>query len=344
MVNLHFGFPSWRQTQNRFATAQEMCAVHVGHACIAARIGLPSRQVGGSSGVGSVSGIRKQIFAGALCALMVALTANAAGKSTTASSGPGLKSAAALITDANNGEVLYEHDSGRVAPIASITKLMTALVVLDGQQPLDEKIEITSDDRWNGKGAFSRLPVGAKISRGDLLKLALMASENRAAKTLARSYPGGTAAFVRTMNVKAKALGMTRTRFDDPSGLSSNNVSNARDLAKLVTAASRDTRIREFSTLESHEVRAGRSVLTYRNTNLLIGKPDWDIKVQKTGFTNDAGECLVMQAMIGERPVNMVLLNSFGKLTRTADARRVRKWMEAQAGPRVAGVAEVAKK
>jgi D-alanyl-D-alanine endopeptidase (penicillin-binding protein 7) len=280
----------------------------------------------------------KQIFASALCALMFALTAQAAGTTTTTSAGPGIKSAAALITDASNGEVLYERDAGRVAPIASITKLMTALVVLDGQQPLDEKIEITNDDRWKGKGAFSRLPVGAKITRGDLLKLALMASENRAAKTLARNYPGGTAAFVRTMNLKARALGMTKTRFDDPSGLSSNNVSNARDLAKLVTAASRDTRIREFSTLESHEVRAGRSVLAYRNTNLLIGKSDWNILVQKTGFTNDAGECLVMQAMIGERPVNMVLLNSFGKLTRTADARRVRRWMEARSEPTIAAV------
>lgn len=257
----------------------------------------------------------------------------------TSAAGPQLKSAAALVTDASNGEVLFERDAGRVVPIASITKLMTALVVLDGQQPLDEKVEITTADRWSGKGAFSRLPVGAKISRADLLKLALMASENRAAKTLARNYPGGTPAFVRTMNAKAKALGMTRTRFDDPSGLSSNNVSNARDLAKLITAASRDTRIREFSTLESHEVRAGRSVLTYRNTNLLVGKPDWDILVQKTGFTNDAGECLVMQAMIGDRAVNMVLMNSFGKLTRTADARRVRKWMEAQREPTVAAAA-----
>jgi len=269
-----------------------------------------------------------------MSALIFGLTANAAG--TASSPGPGLKSAAALITDASNGEVLFERDAGRVVPIASITKLMTALVVLDGQQPLDEKVEITTADRWSGKGAFSRLPVGAKITRGDLLKLALMASENRAAKTLARNYPGGTPAFVRTMNAKAKALGMSRTKFDDPSGLSSNNVSNARDLAKLVTAASRDTRIREFSTLESHAVRAGRSVLTYRNTNLLVGKPDWDILVQKTGFTNDAGECLVMQAMIGDRAVNMVLMNSFGKLTRTADARRVRKWMEAQGEPTVA--------
>jgi D-alanyl-D-alanine endopeptidase (penicillin-binding protein 7) len=221
---------------------------------------------------------------------------------------------------------------------------MTALVVLDGQQPLDEKIEITADDRWLGKGAHSRLPVGAKLTRGDLLKLALMASENRAAHVLARNYPGGRAAFVRTMNAKAKALGMTRTRFADASGLSSLNVSNARDLSKLVNAASRDSRIRDFSTLRAHEVRVGRSMLGYRNTNLLVGKPDWDIHVQKTGFTNDAGECLVMQAMIGDRAVNMVLLNSFGKLTRTADARRVRRWMEAQVDSKVAGVAEMAKK
>jgi D-alanyl-D-alanine endopeptidase (penicillin-binding protein 7) len=284
-----------------------------------------------------------KLMAGAVFALLLGFT-GAAGAAGGTPAGPGLKSAAALVTDANNGEVLFERDAGRVAPIASITKLMTALVVLDGQQPLDEKVEITNADRWSGKGAFSRLPVGARLTRGDLLKLALMASENRAAKTLARNYPGGTPAFVRTMNAKAKALGMTRTRFDDPSGLSSNNVSNARDLARLLTAASRDTRIREFSTLQTHEVRAGRSVLTYRNTNLLVGKPDWDILVQKTGFTNDAGECLVMQAMIGERPVNMVFLNSFGKLTRTADARRVRKWMEARGGSQVAGVAEVAKK
>ena len=284
------------------------------------------------------------IFASALLVCMVGLglRANAADKAST--KGPEVRSAAVLVADAANGEVVFERDAGRVAPIASITKLMTALVVLDGQQPLDEKIEITSDDRWNGKGAHSRLPVGARLTRGDLLRLALMASENRAALVLARNYPGGKAAFVRTMNTKAKALGMTRTRFDDPSGLSSLNVSNARDLAKLLNVTSRDTRIREFSTLQSHEVRAGRSMLGYRNTNLLVGKPDWDILVQKTGFTNDAGECLVMQAMIGERPVNLVLLNSFGKLTRTADARRIRKWMEAQQTQTVAGGAELAKK
>jgi serine-type D-Ala-D-Ala endopeptidase (penicillin-binding protein 7) len=258
-------------------------------------------------------------------AFLLALSA-----ATSAAPKPDLRSAAALIVDGENGEVLFERDAAHVAPIASITKLMTALVVLDGQQPLDEKIEITKADVWKGKGAFSRLPVGAKLTRAELLKLALTASENRAARVLGRNYPGGMNAFVKTMNVKAKALGMSRTRFDDPSGLSNNNVSNARDLVKLVNAASRDSRIREFSTLHTIEVRAGKSMLTYRNTNLLVGKSDWDISVQKTGYTNDAGECLVMEAVIGERPVVMVLLNSFGKLTRTADARRVRKWMEAQ--------------
>jgi len=258
--------------------------------------------------------------------------------------GPGLKSQFALIVDANDGEVLYERDAGRVVPIASITKLMTALVVLDGKQPLDEVIKITEADRWKGKGAHSRIPVGAKITRGDLLILALMASENRAARTLGRNYPGGLPAFVRAMNAKAKALGMTRTKFDDPSGLSSKNVSTARDLAKLVSAASSDPLIRKYSTLQSHQVKVGKGLLEYRNTNLLIGKSDWDIVVQKTGFTNDAGECLVMRAMIDDRPVDMVLLNSFGTLTRTADARRVRKWMAAESQPISAATGELAKK
>jgi len=282
----------------------------------------------------------KSVVARALLALFFAigLSANAAEKKP--APGPELRSANALIVDANSGDVIYERDAGRPVPIASITKLMTALVVLDGQQPLDEVIVITADDKWKGKGAFSRLPVGAKLTRGDLLKLALMASENRAARTLGRNYPGGMKAFVRTMNQKAKALGMTRTKFDDPSGLSSLNVSSPRDLSKLLNAVSRDTRIREFSTLESHEVRIGKNSLVYRNTNLLVGKQDWKILVQKTGYTNDAGECLVMQAMIGERPVNMVFLNSFGKLTRTADARRVRKWLEARETPKVAQTGE----
>jgi D-alanyl-D-alanine endopeptidase (penicillin-binding protein 7) len=250
--------------------------------------------------------------------------------------GPGLKSASALVVDAKTGDVVYQQDATAVAPIASISKLMTALVVMDGQQPLDEVIQLAPADKWTGKGAFSRLPIGAKYTRADLLKLALMASENRASHALARNYPGGAAMFVKTMNLKAKALGMTQTRFEDPSGLSNNNVSSARDLVKLLNAATREPLIRQYSTLVSHGVRAGKYQLTYRNTNLLVGRSDWDILVQKTGFTNDAGECLAMQTTIGERTVNMVFLNSFGKLTRTADARRVRKWMEAQVPPKLA--------
>jgi len=269
--------------------------------------------------------------------LGVALSANAAAPKPKTESGPGVRSASALVVDATSGDVIFEHDAATVTPIASVTKLMTALVVLDGLQPLDEVIKITADDRWKGKGAFSHLPNGAKLTRGDLLRLALMASENLAARTLARNYPGGIPAFVKTMNVKAKALGMTRTHFDDPSGLSSANVSTARDLVKLVNAASRQSVIRDYSTLRTHEVVAGRSRLMFRNTNLLIGKDDWDIHVQKTGFTNDAGQCLVMETVIDERTVVMVFLNSFGKLTRTADARRIRKWMESKGEPSVVG-------
>jgi D-alanyl-D-alanine endopeptidase (penicillin-binding protein 7) len=285
-------------------------------------------------------------FASALFALMFGCAAHAAGtKAVSKVAGPEVRSAAVLVVDGNNSEVIFERKPTQVAPIASITKLMTALVVVDGQQPLDEVIKITAADVWKGKGAFSRLAVGTKLTRKDLLILALMASENRAAQTLARNYPGGKAAFVKTMNIKARALGMTQTRFADASGLSSLNVSSPRDLAKLVIAVSRDSRISEFSTLRSHDVRLGKSVFQYRNTNLLIGKADWEIQVQKTGFTNDAGECLVMQATIGERPVVMVLLNSFGKLTRTADARRIRKWMEARRGQQqLAGAGEHAKK
>jgi D-alanyl-D-alanine endopeptidase (penicillin-binding protein 7) len=282
-----------------------------------------------------------RVFAIAMIASLLGVGPGAKAAEKKTANTPEIKSAAALIVDGNNGEVIFERKAGLVTPIASITKLMTALVVLDGQQSLDEVITITAADRWKGKGAFSHIPNGAKLTRGDLMRLALMASENLAARSLGRNYPGGLPAFVKTMNLKAKALGMTQSKFDDPSGLSSLNVSSARDLAKLVNAASRDSRIREFSTLRSHEVRLGKQMFMFRNTNLLIGKPDWDILIQKTGFTNDAGQCLVMETTIDERPVIMVFLNSFGKLTRTADARRVRKWMEAQNGPNpaIAGAA-----
>ena len=283
-----------------------------------------------------------QVFAGALIVWLPQLGHGGSVASKTVS-GPGIKSAAGLVVDATSGKVLYELDAGLVTPIASVTKLMTALVVLDGQQSLDDVIKITAEDRWKGKGAFSHIPNGAKLTRGDLLRLALMASENLAARTLARNYPGGIPAFVKTMNIKAKALGMSKTHYDDPSGLSSANVSTARDLVKLINAVSRQPVIREFSTLPSHEVVLNKRAFVFRNTNLLVGKPDWEILVQKTGFTNDAGQCLVMETVIGERPVVMVFLNSFGSLTRTADARRVRKWLEAQKPASVASAGSVAR-
>jgi D-alanyl-D-alanine endopeptidase (penicillin-binding protein 7) len=242
-----------------------------------------------------------------------------------------VKSASVVVMDAADSSVLYSKHAQKVVPIASITKLMTALVVLEANQPLDEIIEITPADRHRDKGAHSRLPVGTQLSRGDLLHLALMSSENRAAQAVAREYPGGLAACLRAMNAKAKALGMRTARFADPTGLSSENVSSAADLTKLVAAAAQDPMIRKFSTYQSHSVPVGKQLLEFRNTNTLVMKPDWTIMVQKTGFTNDAGQCLVMEAVIQERPVLIVLLNSWGKLTRVADARRIRKWMEAAA-------------
>ncbi len=225
---------------------------------------------------------------------------------------------------------MYSRKADQIAPIASITKLMTALVVLDGKLPMDEVIEVSNEDRNRTKGNFSRLAVGTKLTRGDLMHLALMSSENRAAHALGRSYPGGEAAFVRAMNAKATALGMTQSHFVDPSGLSSQNVSSAKDLAKLVVAAGRAAPIREYSTSTGLEVKVGRQILEFRNTNSLVKNPSWDITVQKTGFINEAGQCLVMQAQIEDRPVIIVLLNSYGKYTRVADAKRIRQWLESQ--------------
>jgi D-alanyl-D-alanine endopeptidase (penicillin-binding protein 7) len=246
---------------------------------------------------------------------------------------PGLKSGSALVIDEQSGTVLYSRNAQRAAPIASITKLMTALVVLEADQPLDEMLEITKADRDTIHGSGSRLAPGLKLSRGDLLHLALMSSENRAAHALGRNYPGGLPAFVKAMNVKARSLGMTSARFSDPTGLSSQNVCNAVDLGKLVLAASHEPIIRRFSTDEKHTITVRKQPMEFRNTNALVRKDDWDIAVQKTGYTSDAGECLVMKTIIERRPVVIVLLNSFGKLTRVADARRVRKWVEKGSEP-----------
>jgi D-alanyl-D-alanine endopeptidase (penicillin-binding protein 7) len=242
---------------------------------------------------------------------------------------PALRSSAALVLDLSNASVLYSRHSDIALPIASITKLMTALVVMEANQPLDEIVTLTQDDRFFGKGSVSRLLPGTELTRGDLMHLALMSSENRAAHALGRTYPGGIAACVTAMNAKARELGMTSAHFAEPTGLSDENVASPEDLSKLVIAAGKVAAIREYSTDSDYSVRVGRHMVQYRNTDSLVSKPDWDIVVQKTGYIHQAGRCLVMQTVIDERPVVIVLLNSFGKRTRVADARRVRRWVEA---------------
>jgi len=260
--------------------------------------------------------------------LLTAAAASPAPAAPKAATRPEVRSSAALVVDAGDSSVLFARGDDAAVPIASITKLMTALVVLDARQPLDELITITVADRDSARGSPSRLGVGTRLSRGELLHLALMSSENRAAQALGRNYPGGLTQFVRAMNAKAKTLDMTSSRFADPTGLSSGNVASARDLVKLVKAASSDPLIRRYSTDERHTVVAGKHALEFRNTNTLVAKPDWTIAVQKTGYTLAAGQCLVMQTVIEGRSVVIVLLNSFGKYTRVADARRIRKWIE----------------
>jgi serine-type D-Ala-D-Ala endopeptidase (penicillin-binding protein 7) len=241
---------------------------------------------------------------------------------------PQLRSNVALVFDETTSAVLYSKNADSVAPIASITKLMTALVVLEAGQPLDEVLTVESPDRSNTKGAASRLAIGTRLSRRELLHLALMSSENRAAHALGRNYPGGLGACVQAMNAKAKALGMRHARFYDPTGLDEGNVASPRDLSTLVIAASRNPTISALSTDDRFSVKVGRSMLEFRNTNNLVNKPAWNIVVQKTGYISEAGKCLVMKAIINEHSIVIVLLDSYGKYTRTADANRVRKWLE----------------
>ncbi len=245
--------------------------------------------------------------------------------------GPGVRSSAALVVDTTNGAVLYAKRPDAVQPIASITKLMTALVVLDANQPLDQRITIKPADRIHGKGWYSRLKVGTTLTRGQLLHLALMSSENRAARTLADNYPGGLPAAILAMNRKALALGMTHTHFADPTGLTSRNVSTPGDLEKLVVAASHNPTIRRFSTDRRYAVRVRRRLVEFGTTDGLVANRAWRIIVQKTGFINAAGHCLVMETVIGGRRLVIVLLDSWGKYTRVADAVRVRRWLEARA-------------
>jgi len=244
-------------------------------------------------------------------------------------SAPNLKSTSALVLDQSGQRVLYAKNIDWVVPIASITKLMTALVVLDSGLPLDQPITISKEDRDGLKGTRSRLGVGIKVTRGDLLRLALMASENRAAAALAREYPGGTPAFVAAMNRKAAELGMWHSRFVDGTGLSNGNVSNAQDLARLVGAAYQHPLIREYTTDTQYTVRlANGRKMQFSNSNRLVRNTGWEIGLSKTGYISEAGRCLVMQAQIAATPVIIVLLDSWGHLTRVADANRIKKWIE----------------
>ena len=246
------------------------------------------------------------------------------------SSAPGaldLRSNVVLVVDSKTGELVVSKNIRDVQPIASITKLMTALVVLDGNHALARRIAITDEDIDSERGSRSRLKVGAELSRSDLLHLALMSSENRAAHALGRSHPGGLPAFVEAMNAKAHELGMERTRFVDPTGLSSGNVSSAQDLVKLVKAAQKVSLIRQYSTDQHYEVAVMGRELRFHNSNRLVASSGWEILLSKTGFINEAGRCLVMEAMVGGRALTFVLLDSWGKLSRVGDANRIRKWL-----------------
>lgn len=247
-----------------------------------------------------------------------------------------LKSSVALVMDQDTNEVLVAKNSDAVLPIASITKLMTAMVVLDAGLSLSEPIEINDADIDQLKGTGSRLALGTTLSREEMLQLALMSSENRAASSLARHYPGGEAAFVDAMNVKARLLGLWNTRFHDSTGLNPANVSSPRDLAKMVAASASYPLIREFSTAHERYVPVHGRMLRFGNTNSLVRSPEWTISVSKTGYISEAGRCLVMQTWLHQQPVVMVLMDSSGRYTRTADAKRVRKWLEQTAPQRLA--------
>lgn len=239
-----------------------------------------------------------------------------------------LKSGVALVIDQETSEVLFSKNPQAVLPIASLTKLMTALVVVESRAPMDEVLRVSEDDIDTEKGSRSRLVVGSELTRGALLHLALMSSENRAANALGRHHPGGLAAFVAAMNRKAQALGMAGTHYVEPTGLSSDNQSTASDLARLVKAAYQYPLLRQLSTSPELEVDLGHRTVQFHNTNKLVTNPTWEIGLQKTGYIVEAGRCLVMQARLAGRQLILVFLDSAGKYSRLGDAERVRRWLE----------------
>lgn len=241
-----------------------------------------------------------------------------------------IASGSAMVVDLRDNHILYSSNPDVVVPIASVTKLMTALVVLDANQPLDEIISVDISQTKEMKGVYSRVRLNSEISRRDMLLLALMSSENRAAASLAHHYPGGYQAFIRAMNAKARALGMAHTRYVEPTGLSINNVSTARDLTKLLIASKQYPLLGQLSTTQEKTATFSHPAYSqpFRNTNHLVYKADWSIQLTKTGFTNQAGHCLVMRTVINQQPVALVVLDAFGKYTHFADANRLRKWIE----------------
>ncbi len=322
MSSRRFRLPAGRPTSRTFPTSRRALAVVLG---IAVVWGAQPRIAGSQDSAGSIQQV---------AALGSVSTAN---RQTPPDLWQQLKprklrlrSAAALIVDRFGNEVYGKH-TDRPMPIASITKLMTAMVILDADLDLNEKVTITKADRDLLRLTGSRLRVGATLTRSELLILALMASENRAASALARTFPGGKKAFVSRMNQKAESLGMTNSRFTEAAGLDSGNVSTALELTRMVQAAFRYPFIREATTIQKLQVKPykRRGELEYRNTNRLLRKSYWNIGLSKTGYINEAGRCLVMQAVIAEQPLVIVLLNSFGKLTPFGDSNRIRKWIEA---------------
>ncbi|WP_313696742.1 D-alanyl-D-alanine endopeptidase [Achromobacter sp.] len=292
--------------------------------------GTPSKKAGASGKSGKGGKADKAARGRRVAAAAAASAAMPPPAASARAEAAALRSSTAYVQDLETSTVIFAKNENVVRPIASISKLMTAVVVVDANLPMDEMLEITDEDVDELKHTTSRLRVGTKLSRGDMLHLALMSSENRAANALGRHYPGGLRAFVAAMNAKAQSLGMTNTRFIEPTGLSSNNVSSPHDLARLLRAASQRPLIHRYSTDTEYEVEINNRTQTFRNTNLLVRKPDWDIKVSKTGYINEAGECLVMLARINGRDLAIVLLDSQGKLSRIGDAVRIRRIVQSE--------------
>lgn len=313
---------------------------HAKHTHVASHKKAAAKPVAARKKTGSVAKPHKAARKGNLAAAMnkphARLTPVSALPSTLLAE-PALYSSAALVVNEKSGERIYEKNAQSVTPIASITKLMTAIVALDMQLPLDEPLTITEDDVDTLKNSRSRLLVGTTLTRGEIMHLALMASENRAAHALARTAPGGLNSFIARMNRTAQSLGMVNTRFADPTGLTSSNVSTANDLIRMVQAAHNYPTIREYSTSEGYNFISnvsGRESV-FHNTNPLVKNEGWQIGVSKTGYISEAGKCLVMQATINDTPVVIVLLDSAGKLTRVGDANRIKRWLETNPGAKL---------